>query len=726
LRALRLRDSTRIQVGQAIAVLAGTLSVVGMAVLAVLGRWDALVGSNALNLGSLGLGLAILTWIMVKSQPRNGAVWVVGWASLFASLATAGAGLAILFTQASVPGLTYEVMRGLAPAELSRPAAIAIHFRFWALVPAITLPITLGLLLFPDGRPLTPRWRWVGWWSVLAITLATVATALAQTPWSTLPVSAADGSIDTPVGRWIDVGMELAFLSGIASAVSLFLRYRRSSGVTRSQIRWLVWGGVVFVLAFVATPLIEDAGPTGWRVAIVGIVAETVLIAAYGIAIMRYRLYDIDVVINKTIVYGSLVAFISAVFAAVVFVPFLVIGAGETTSAGDLALPFLATVVLVVVFQPVRVRLQRAADRLVYGERASPYEALSAFSASVAESPADEELLARMAQILAEATGATEAGVWVLAGAELRLAAVYPTQDHTRSETRALVEGGLPDVPGSDEIVEVAYRGELLGALSMALKPGEQLRPIEERLVKDLASNAGVVFRNFRLTDELLRRLDELRASRQRLVAAQDEERRRIERNLHDGAQQQLVALKIKLGLLRMVEDREKWMSLVEALLEETDEAIDNLRDFARGIYPPTLAQEGLVTALRSQATKAVVPTRVEASGIERYSPDIEAAVYFCTLEAMQNIVKYANASAAWVHLSARNGSLRFDVSDDGRGFDPATTKTGAGLQNMEDRLEALGGSIQITSTPGQGTTIAGQVPVVAQTSEPSADHLQR
>ena len=153
----------------------------------------------------------------------------------------------------------------------------------------------------------------------------------------------------------------------------------------------------------------------------------------------------------------------------------------------------------------------------------------------------------------------------------------------------------------------------------------------------------------------------------------------------------------------------------MDSLLEEMDDAIDSLRDLARGIYPPTLAQEGLVSALKAQAAKAAVSTRVEASAVERYSPDIEAAVYFCTLEALQNIVKYADASGAWVRLAASNGSLYFEVSDDGRGFDPSTTKRGAGLQNMEDRLQALGGSLQIAAAPGRGTTVAGTLPTVAQ-----------
>jgi signal transduction histidine kinase len=708
-----LSDATRIRIGRVFATTAALLSVAGFLALAIPGRWDALVGSGALNFAWIGVGLALLTLVLISSQPRNASVWAVAWSSVFAGLATAGVGAAVLFTSGSVPDLTYDVMRALTPADLPRPAAFALHLRFWAVVPAITLPITLGLLLFPNGKPPTPRWQWVGWWSVTAIAVATVATALAQNPWSTLPVSAAESTIDTPIGWWIDVGMGLALVSGMVSAASLVRRYRRSSGVTKGQIRWIAWGGGIVVLLFVLSPIIDGAGATTATGALVGVLGSSVIMAAYGIAITRHRLYDIDVVINRTIVYGSLVAFITAVFALVVFLPFLVFGASESANTGQLALPLVATVVLVIVFQPVRARLQKTANRLVYGARATPYEALSEFSATVRETPADEDLLARMAGIVSEGTGAVEASVWVVGDAELRQAATHPPESSTGSRL-GLVDNALPPIPNSDVVIEVTHQGDLLGALSIVTRQGEALRPIEERLLGDLATQAGVVLRNFRLTDELLHRLDELQASRQRLVAAQDEERRRLERDLHDGAQQQLVALKIKLGMLQMVNEPERRAELVTALVGDTDDAIDALRDLARGIYPPTLAQEGLVSALRAQAAKAIVDTNVEASGVGRYSSDIEAAVYFCTLEAMQNVAKYAEATSIDVRLASDNGSLEFEVRDDGRGFDPAATARGAGLNNMEDRVEALGGRLSISSTPGSGTSISGSIPAAS------------
>lgn len=208
----------------------------------------------------------------------------------------------------------------------------------------------------------------------------------------------------------------------------------------------------------------------------------------------------------------------------------------------------------------------------------------------------------------------------------------------------------------------------------------------------------------------------DLRASRHRLVSAQDQERRKIERNLHDGAQQQLVALAVKLRLIEGMarKDADRAAELAHQATEETGEALANLRDLARGIYPPLLADKGLAAALESQANKAPIPVRVDAEGVGRYAQEAEAAVYFCCLEALQNVAKYANASQARLQLAEDNGDLRFEVSDDGAGFEPASAVNGTGLQGMADRLDAIGGSLEVRSAPGAGTTVIGTVPTRA------------
>ena len=254
----------------------------------------------------------------------------------------------------------------------------------------------------------------------------------------------------------------------------------------------------------------------------------------------------------------------------------------------------------------------------------------------------------------------------------------------------------------------MVHQGELLGAISVLMPKGEPLRPAGQQLVADVASQAGLVLSNAGL-------IEDLRASRQRLVTAQDEERRRIERNIHDGAQQDLVALAIKLKLAGTTvdEDPAEAKEILTELQADATGVLANLRDLARGIYPPLLAGLGLAAALTAQAAKSPLPVTVHAGGLGRFGQDTEAAVYFCCLEALQNTAKYAHATSARICLQARHGTLRFTVSDDGTGYDTRHTPMGSGLRNMADRLAALGGRLQIRSTPGQGTTITAQLPSV-------------
>jgi signal transduction histidine kinase len=250
--------------------------------------------------------------------------------------------------------------------------------------------------------------------------------------------------------------------------------------------------------------------------------------------------------------------------------------------------------------------------------------------------------------------------------------------------------------------------------LTVAKAPNDPLTIEEDRLVDDLAAQAGLVLRNVRLTEELRANLEELRASRQRLVAAQDVERRRIERNIHDGAQQQLVALAVQARMAESLAgtDAERARDLLRTLQTGLQSALDDLRDLARGIYPPLLADQGLVAAVEAQARRSAMQVSVDAAGVERYPQELEAAVYFCILEALQNVAKYADASTVAVRLEGAPGELRFEVRDDGRGFDPATTAHGTGVQGMVDRLAAIGGEVSVTSAPGQGTTVLGSLPL--------------
>jgi signal transduction histidine kinase len=274
----------------------------------------------------------------------------------------------------------------------------------------------------------------------------------------------------------------------------------------------------------------------------------------------------------------------------------------------------------------------------------------------------------------------------------------------------------VPDVPvrgdelplfGDDDAIEVRHQGDLLGALTVTVAANDPMNPTKEKLIRDMAAQAGLVLRNVRL-------IEDLRESRRRIVSAQDERARSLERNIHDGAQQQLVALSVQLRLAEGMVDRDpaRARGLLEDLQARTVETLEDLRDLARGIYPPLLADKGLPAALEAQARKSSFPVTVQPDGVGRYGPDVESAVYFCCLEALNNVAKYAEASTVEIRLAHANGELRFDVIDDGHGFDPSTTDHGTGLQGMADRLDAIGGSIEVDSAPGQGTKVIGRLPV--------------
>jgi signal transduction histidine kinase len=587
------------------------------------------------------------------------------------------------------------------PGSLPAGRAFAWLSNWMWTIPVSLLPFLF--LLFPTGRLPAGRWRPVAWFCGAVLVLLTAsALVLATTNWSrpfvevTSPGSSTVASAATVAFLIAAFALPVAFL---LSFVALLRRFTRARGDERLQLKWFVTAAALVALTFIVTFFTNTvAGQVVFDLALV------FLYVAIGIAILKYRLYEIDVLINRAVVYGGLAAFITAVYVLLVAVIGAFIGATE-------GLALVATAIVAVAFQPVRARAQGIANRLVYGKRATPYEVLSEFSERVAETYSIDDVLPRMARILAEGTGAIRTEVWLRVGSELRPAASWP-EGGTSASPVAITGDALPAmasasrVAAATSVAQVRHQGVLLGALTVVKPPLEPLTPAEEKLLADLASQAGLVLRNVAL-------LSDLRASRQRLVAAQDEERRRLERNLHDGAQQQLVALSVKQRLVGGLvhRDPERAVSMIAELQEDTASALDTLRDLARGIYPQVLADRGLPAALEAQIRKTPVPVELRPDSIGRHAQEIEAAVYFCCLEALQNVSKYANASRAVVRLQEDGPWLTFGVEDDGAGFDSARIKLGTGLQGMSDRLEALGGGLEIRSQPGGGTTIAGRVP---------------
>jgi signal transduction histidine kinase len=422
--------------------------------------------------------------------------------------------------------------------------------------------------------------------------------------------------------------------------------------------------------------------------------------AAITVAVLRFRLYDIDIVINKTVVFVALAGFITAVYAGIV------VGLGRLLPIGEgnLWLAILATALVAVAFEPVRLRVQHWANRLVYGRRATPYEALAAMTASLGDSADPVAALAEAARLLAQGTGAAEAVVWVSQDGILtpRATAGGSAEGPAPVPLRGT---DLPDLTGTDLVQVVRHEGHLVGALTLTKRPG----------VEELAGQAALLLANTRLRSRLNERLDELRASRRRLLAAQDRARHALERDLHDGAQQELVALKVKLGLARTIATREGATELADRLADTAlvaDLAVETLRDVARGIYPPLLDAEGLPAALSAQARRADLAVTVLDRGTPRYSRELESTAYFCALEALQNAARHSHAEHTHIELDGTGSTLTVTVTDNGAGFDPDNPVNGAGLAHMTDRAEAAGGTLTVDSRTGHGTTIRLALPV--------------
>lgn len=588
----------------------------------------------------------------------------------------------------------------------------ALHFAF-QFVAAISYVV--ALLRFPDGK-LVPRWP--AW----RLALLYVPPAAAVT-WGAFHVSG--------TSRTVALILYFGVLIPLVGVLGQAYRYRRSpTPVERQQSRLIFWAMLpALLVSLVSLTGIQHSAFSSFQNRPIDVLPVSLfrvfqpvfalVPVALFVGILRFRLWNIDRVISRSLMYATLAGFVSAVYVGVV------VGVGRlfgsTGGNGNLALSIVATGVIAFAFQPVREWVTKLANRLVYGRRATPYEVLSSLGERMSTTVATEELLPLLARIVAEGTGAKRADVWLVRGDQAWPAASWPDDNGEGRETVALTGSAFPVIATASAVVPVRHDEELLGALTVT-KPGdEQLSPTEDKLLHDVGAQAGLVLRNVRLTTELLDRLEELRASRQRLVAAQDEERRRLERNLHDGAQQQLVALKVQLGLAeRLAEGGQPVVEMLRQLKDDTGEALENLRDLARGIYPPLLAAEGLPSAVASHARKTSLDVSVSAEGVGRYNQDVETAVYFCVLEALQNASKYAGDCKVDVSIAHEGGDLVFRVHDDGSGFDPGTTAKGAGSQNMADRVAALDGVLTITSAPGQGTTVTGSIPAPDLAEVPS------
>jgi len=550
--------------------------------------------------------------------------------------------------------------------------------------------------LFPEGRARTRAERVLVRTAVALIAVPLLAglgaehlqnswyldiETVVDNPLAVLPFTLSDGAVG--------VLLLVTTILWLLAFVTLGLRYRRSERAVRLSIRWLLVPVALLPVGVATEFLIGTEGAGGVVIWLTWLTVMLVIYTAVTMGLLTPATGpDVDAVLRRTLVYGALWLAITGTYVGVA----TLVG----TAAGRyLPVTWAVAVALAaaLLFQPARRRLERLADRWVFGRRTDPAEAIAALGSTLAQTFELETLLPRM-------TDALESGLG-LAWAEVRL------------DDR--------DAPDAEVEVPVVLDGEQLGVLACGPKRGGVWTDEDRTVVATFARQAALAVRNVRLTEHLASHADEIAASRTRLVKAQESERRRIERNIHDGVQQDLVALIGLAGQLRTADPaqqgrREEDLELLSAGLTRV---LDDLRDLARGIHPSLLSDKGLLPAVEALAARHPVPVDLRADPDlrhERFTADVEAACYFTVAEALANTLKHAGAQRVCVELARRGEDLRVTVTDDGVGFRPSDPLhlAGQGLTGMKDRFAALDGSVDVDSRPGSGTTVSATISIGA------------
>jgi signal transduction histidine kinase len=536
-------------------------------------------------------------------------------------------------------------------------------------------------------------------------------------------------------------------VSGLATLTAMLVAWGRARQALPGAPERRAWALVQCGLAGAAALVLVagawwllDGPDRGDGPAWLAVVAGALPVAALGATHWGRVLRHVDELARvAAVLVASAVAVVVALGVAV-----LVLGRLPARSERALVGPAAAAVaVTALVAAPLQRRAAAAVSTAVGDGRRSATEVVRTFTDRTSRGTPDEELLLELAVALRAELRLDAAEVWIAVPGGVELAASTPRRPRTTvalapAEHDVLSRSGVvgaswlglwvpPLLVGRGDravrAVPACSAGELLGLVVAELAPDADLGTDDDAALAELGRRLGVVLHARRLDaalaltlEELRRANDELRASRARLVAAADAARHRIERDLHDGAQQQLVSLAVTLRLARdaLDDDPADARRLLADLADDARAAIQQLRDLAHGIYPPLLADAGLAEALRAAASRAAQPVRVVADGIGRHPADVEAAVYFCCLEALQNAAKHAPGATVDVDLSMGPDGLRFVIADDGPGFDPVLAGAGHGLQHMADRVGAIGGQVTWDAEPGRGTTVRGHVPAPA------------
>jgi signal transduction histidine kinase len=617
---------------------------------------------------------AVAGLLIALYRPSN----PIGWLLLadavnvaFGFLATPYAHYALITNPGSLPGARWMLLWSSA----GWPALFA-------------LPVAL-VLAFPNGRLPSRRWRPIAIATVVSFAALQVAVLFEPqnyvAPYThvTSPLPSLPAIVRTALTPfWLG-----AFASLFAAAWAVRSRFRRAAGVERLQLLWLAYGAVLIPLTLIAC-LVESAvgnGGEGPATPIVLVVGLTVVPAAIGIAVFRYRLFDIELIFSRTLVYATLTTGVVAGYLVIFLAVDQLVGIRGVAGV-------IAAALVAMGFQPLREVLQRRVHRLVYGDRSDPYAAL-----------------ARLGQRLQSAPDPSEVFTTIVDGVSAALRLGYCAVSLRRDDTLEVaaeqgIRGREPEF-----VLPLSYQGDEIGQLIAEPAPRSVLSATDRQLLDDLARQAGAAVHSVRVMSDLQR-------SRERLIAAREEERLRLRRDLHDGLGPTLAALVFKIGLIRdsVRDDPARSDRLLQELGGETKNAIADIRSLVYALRPPALDELGLVGALREQAALLGESTGLEIAVASPHLPElppaVEVAAYRIVTEALTNVARHAQASRCDVELDLRDG-LEIDVYDDGIGF-AESARPGVGLRSMRERADELGGSFTAGKCAPHGTRIQVRLPV--------------
>lgn len=635
---------------------------------------------------SLTQSAASLTWLFMIVPVMTAAGAVIMWRrpenEIGSLLVLVGLAMFVLPTILEIPTLLAFDEAGVQP-WMWAPMWGAKMLNVVGLVVACDLIVRL-----PDGRFRFDRERRfvrLAWLALLLPVLSLVSNGTVLTHPQAFPGLDA---VPSPlvVDQLVPLGSVLSALESVSYGLFLiavllqFRRYRHAPISERKQVRWVLFAGVIATLVGVVPFLLEEFNAIeplghGSITAITSSLVMTLFPLSVVIAILEPSWVDVDIVIRKSLVYGVLSFIILLVYVAVAAA--LGVAAGARL---DVEVAVLVTVVVAVLFQPARRRLQLVADHWVFGVRPTKYEALTGFGENLSQSTDPEELLSELVDTIRNTLSVT----WVTARLD----------DGDRAA--AGLETGDPVLE-----VEIGSEGEVVGVVKCGPKTNGTIDEDEKQLVRTLAGQAGLAVMNGRLAA--------------RIVTAAEAERRRIERNIHDGAQQELVALVARLGMARAsAEGGEVDPAELASLQTEARQILVDLRELARGIHPSVLSDGGILEAVEERCGRLPLDVSIRASdGIrrQRFDDDVEGAAYFFITECLANVLKHADATRVSISVERAGGRLELGVADDGSGFDPGPIRHN-GLAGLTDRLQALGGTVTIDSRPGEGTRILAFLPV--------------